>query len=97
MRELESMIMNGFESKELPAQRKTFETLAKIFARKVKRTYGISEIELKALIESPGRLEITIGEAELVQLLSNKLEPDVRLWDLSKLSELISKIEDWRR
>ncbi len=95
MRELESTIAKGFEGKDLQAQRKTFETLTRIFGRKVRRKYGMGEVELKLLIRNPSKLEATVREHELVQLLSDKLKPNLELWDITRLSNLISKVEDW--
>ena len=95
MRELESTIAKGFEDKDLQAQRKTFETLARIFGRKVRRKYGIGEVELKILIRNPSKLEATMKEPELAKLLSEKLKPNPELWDMTRLSNLISKVEDW--
>lgn len=96
MREMGSTISKGFEDKDLQAQGKTFETLARIFGRKVRREYGMGEVELKALIRNPSKLEAKVREPELVQLLSNKLKPNLGLWDITRLSGLISKVEDWR-
>ncbi len=95
MRELESTIAKGFEDKDLQAQRKTFEALARIFGRKVRRKYGMGEVELKVLIRNPTKLEATVREPELVQLLSDKVKPNLELWDITRLSNLISKVEDW--
>ncbi len=95
IRELESTIANGFEDNDLQAQRETFETLARIFGRKVRRNYGMGEVELKVLIRNPSKLQAKVREPELVQLLSDKLRPNLELWDITRLSNLISKVEDW--
>ncbi len=95
MRELESTIAKGFEDKDIQAQRKTLETLARIFGRKVRRRYEIGEVELKVLIRNPSKLEAMIKEPELAQLLSSKLKPNPELWDINRLSNLINKVEDW--
>ncbi len=96
MREYEWLIARGFEEKNLQAQWRTLETLQKIFARKVRRRLGLNEAELTALLENPEKLEATIGEADLVQLLASKLWPDKDQWNLDRLGSLISKVEDWR-
>lgn len=97
MRELELAIVKGFEGRDLQAQKKTLETLGKIFAERVKRRFGLGETELTALLANPRDLEETIGEAELFQLLTGMIKPDRDSWDLSRLTRLISKVEDWGR
>lgn len=97
IRELESTIARGFEGGDLQAQRMTLETLERAFAGKVRRRLGIDETELKLLTRDPDNLTSILGEIELSQLLSNGLMPDVTLWDLVRLSNLISKVEDWGR
>jgi hypothetical protein len=96
-KELESMIMRGFEEDDLKARAKTFETLKRIIGRKIKRRYGMSEAEFKALTENPTRLDAILGDPELVQVLSAKLNLRSKVWDLGRLSQLIGKVEDWGR
>lgn len=95
MRDLESMIKRGFEENDPQAQNKTFEALERILARKVMRRYELNESEFAALKENPDNLREKLGENLLVQLLSTRLKPGVKSWDLAKLSTLISKVEDW--
>ncbi len=95
IKELESTITKGFEDKDPQARRKTFETLARILRHKITRKYGIDEVELKTLIRNPGRLEATVRDTELVQLLSGNLRRDHEPWDITRLARLISKVEDW--
>lgn len=95
MRDLESTIIRGFEKKNLQAQKMTFEALQKVLARKVKRKYEMNEDEHKALVDNASMLQAKLGDTLLVQLLSTKLKPNGRLWDLAKLNDLITKVEDW--
>jgi len=96
-KELESVITRGFEKDDLQARAKTFEAVKRIFVRKIMRRYGMNEAEFKGLIEDPNKLQAILGDPELVQLLSVKLNLRSRLWNLGSLSSLIDKVEDWGR
>ncbi len=95
VRELESTIAKGFVGRDLHARRKTFDNLARIFRRKIGRRYGMGKVELMTLMQNPEAVEATVRDPELVELLSGNFKGSYESWDITRLSKLISKVEDW--